>query len=163
MSYTYRVATQNDLEYLWGKNISDNENKTQWKKWKKQFIDDNQSGKALTFAVCNNDIPIGEGTLLFSPDCNAINGRRILADNKTTANINALRIQKAYEGKGYISKLVKEMESYALNNGYSYLTIGVEASEARNLAIYLHWGYTEFVMSEVDNGVLVLYYRKALR
>lgn len=163
MSYNYRVATQNDLEYLWDKNISENKNKTQWRKWKKQFIDDNQSGKALTFIVCHNDVPIGEGTLLFSPDCNAISGRQILADNKKTANINALRILKAYEGKGHISKLVKEMENYALNNGYSYLTIGVEASETRNLAIYLHWGYTEFVMSDFDDDTLVLYYRKSLR
>lgn len=160
--YTYRIASKQDLEYLWNKNIAEHKNKIQWSAWKKQFIDDNKNGNALTFAVFDNNIPVGEGTLLFSPDCSAINGRKILANKLTTANINALRIRKEYEGKGYISKLVKQMEHYALDNGYSYLTIGVEASETRNLAIYLHWGFTEFIMSEYDNGELVLYYRKKL-
>lgn len=161
--FTYRPALIQDFEYLWDKNIRENNNKSQWIKWKKQFIDDNQSGKALTFVVCDNNIPVGEGTLLFSSDCKAVKGRKSLADNMATANINALRIQKQYEGKGCVSKLVKEMERYASENGYSYLTIGAEAAEARNLAIYLHWGYSEFVMSEVDGGELVLYYRKKLK
>ena len=54
------------------------------------------------------------------------------------------------------------MEAYAKEHGYARLTIGVEAQEARNLAIYLHWGYQEFVMSEMDGDALVLYYAKAL-
>lgn len=85
-----------------------------------------------------------------------------LCDGKETANLNALRIQKEYENKGHISKLVKEIEKYALLSGYSYLTIGVEAKETRNLAIYLHWGYNEFVMSAKEDGELVLYLRKKL-
>lgn len=123
--YTYRIASKQDLEYLWNKNIAEHKNKAQWTAWKKQFLDDNKNGNALTFAIFDNNVPIGEGTLLFSPDCNAIKGRKALADNSKTANINALRIQKEYEGRGLISKLVKEMERYALDNGYSYLTIVV--------------------------------------
>ena len=52
------------------------------------------------------------------------------------------------------------MEAYAAEAGLDRLTIGVEAAEARNLAIYLHWGYTEFVYSETDCGELILYYAK---
>lgn len=85
-----------------------------------------------------------------------------LCDGKETANLNALRIQKDYENKGHISKLVKEIEKYALLSGYSYLTIGVEAKETHNLAIYLHWGYNEFIMSAKEAGELVLYLRKKL-
>lgn len=33
------------------------------------------------------------------------------------------------------------MEEYAGSLGYNRLTIGVEARETRNLAIYLHWGF----------------------
>lgn len=106
--YKYRAATMQDLEYLWNKNIAEHENQAQWTAWKKQFLDDNKNGNALTFAIFDNNVPIGEGTLLFSPDCNAIKGRKVLADNSKTANINALRIQKEYEGRGLISKLVKK-------------------------------------------------------
>ena len=160
VSYEYRIATTDDLEYLWDKNIYENADKIQLTQWKKQFINDNKSGKALTFAVLYDGVPVGEGTLLFSDDCNAVKGRKELADGVSVANINALRIQKEHEGKGHISKLVKLMEEYAFKAGFSYLTIGVEATETRNLAIYLHWGYENFVISEFQNEKPVLYYRK---
>lgn len=100
--------------------------------------------------------------MLFSPERKAVGGRTQLADGRTVANINALRIDKAYEGKGHISKLVGLMGQYAAENGYKSLTLGVETHEARNLAIYLHWRYDEFVLSEVEDGMLVLYYKKSV-
>ena len=113
---------------------------------------------------CHHDNkPIGEGTLLFSPECGAINSRTELADGQKIANINALRNDKDHEGRGCISKLVRLMEQYAADTGYSTITIGVEARESRNLAIYLHWGYDLFVRSEIEEGVLILYYSKSLK
>lgn len=85
-----------------------------------------------------------------------------MADNRHTANINALRIRKRYEGQGHISALVRLMEEYAGSLGYNRLTIGVEARETRNLAIYLHWGFTELVRTKQEDGELVLYYAKNL-
>lgn len=158
----YRIASQIDLEQIWNMNIADNLGDKRWISWKAKVIMDNKSRKACTFVVIYDDKPIGEGTLIFSPECGAINGRMILANNKSVANINALRIRKEYEGKGYISTLVRMMERYAIQNSYTQLTIGVEAKEARNLAIYLHWGYDIFVTSEIEDGELVLYYAKNL-
>ena len=133
-----------------------------WRRWKEEYIGYNQSGAAQTFVVVCESEPVGEGTLLFSPDCRAISGRTTLADGTRTTNINALRIEKAYEGQGHISALVKLMEREAKKRGYSVLTIGVDASETRNLAIYLHFGYTRFVFAELEAGEFVLYYAKAL-
>ena len=157
-----RKATTEDLESLWNRNIAAHPDNPQWVKWKAQFLADNQTGRAATFAVLCDGEPVGEGTLLFSPECKAIRGRLALADGQSVTNINALRIQKEHEGKGYISALVHEMEAYARQNGYASVTIGVEAKETRNLAIYLHWGYNRFVCSEMDGGELVLYYAKDL-
>ncbi len=106
------------------------------------------------------NICFGSSRLIFAEDCSAIRGRRILADGKETANINALRIEKAHESKGHISKLVNLMEQYAVRSGYKKLTIGVEAKETRNLSIYLHWKYDELVHAETEDGSLVLYYAK---
>lgn len=158
----YRKATAEDLEIIWDYQIETNPGEEAWIRWKKQFIDDNRSGAAATFVAVVDGVPVGEGTLLFSPDCRAIRGRLELADGKTTANINALRIRKPYEGKGYISALVKFMEAYAREHGYSRITIGAEAAEARNLGIYLHWGYDRFVMHEGEGRDLTLYYEKTL-
>ena len=160
-TFTYTEATPETLEQIWDRNIRNNPDEPAWIRWKKQFIDDNASGKAKTFMVLADGVPVGEGTLLFSQECKAVIGRPLLA-NETTTNINALRIEKQYEGQGHISKLVKLMEAYAKEHGYERVTIGVEAQETRNLAIYLHWGYQQFVMSEVEEDTLVLYYAKPL-
>lgn len=162
MEYEYRRTTDEELRRLWEKNVADNPGDARWVRWAKEATDNNASGKAATFAVLAGGDPIGEGTLLFSPACSAIEGRTNLCDGSHTANVNGLRIRKSDEGKGHISALVREMERYAVSKGYTDLTIGADAIESRNLAIYLHWGYTEFVHAEVEDGLLVLYYRKRL-
>ena len=86
----------------------------------------------MTFTVIVDNIPVGEGTLLFSSECSAINGRTNLADNSTIANINALRIRKKHEGKGYISTLVKLMEDYAFQGSKSISELQKERIEKQN-------------------------------
>lgn len=54
------------------------------------------------------------------------------------------------------------MEASVREMGFTQLTMGVDAAESRNLAIYLHWGYNRFVLGEIDDGELVLFYAKAL-
>ena len=162
MEYTYREATMHDLELIWNKNIADNPGDGRWALWKIEIIEKNKSGVSKAFVVLYGDEPIGEGTLVFSPEY--VNGRLALADHETRVNISGLRMDKRHEGRGHISKLVKMMEQYARDAGYKVITIGVEAKETRNLGIYLHWGYDTFVMSameEIEND-LVLYYEKEL-
>lgn len=158
--YLYKKASLEDLNRIWDKHIADNPGDVRYIRWKQQFLSDNASGKAATFVVLDADAPVGEGTLLLCPTCRAIRGRTCLCDGKTTANINALRIQNRFEGQGHISKLMRVMTDYAKSIGITRLTIGVEASETRNLSIYLHWGFTQFLMAEEEDGSLVLYYGK---
>ncbi len=158
----YRKASLDDLEVIWNKNIKDNPNDERWERWKKEYIEYNLTGKAITFVVVSDDGPVGEGTLILSSECKAVKNKDGLCDNSNIANINALRIQKEFEGQGHISKLIKEMEKYALLNGIDKLTIGVEAKETRNLAIYLHFGFTKFLFSNTEDGEIILYYKKEL-
>ncbi len=160
MNYEYKEATKELLERIWEKNIKSNSEDERWVKWREEALAYNAAEKSKTFLVLYRGEPVGEGTLIFAEDCSAIRGRRILADGKETANINALRIEKAHEGKGHSSKLVNLMEQYAFKSGYKKLTIGVEAKETRNLAIYLHWKYDELVHAETEDSSLVLYYAK---
>lgn len=153
-------ATPELLEQIWDFNITNNPDEPDWVRWKEEYIAYNASGKAKTFMVLADGIPVGEGTLIFSPECKAVSGRLDLADGKTAANVNALRIIKKFEGMGHISRMMRMMEEYAKSIGITRLTIGVEAAETRNLTIYLHWGYTDFVCSEGEDGALVLYYGK---
>lgn len=158
--FTYRKATSEDLEKIWNKDIKNNPNEECWIRWKEQYINYNKNGEAITFVVLDDDNPIGQITVLFSPNCSAVKNRPLLCDGKTTANMNAFRIEKEYEGQGHISKLVRMAEQYAKEKGFKHLTIGSEAKESRNLGIYLHFGYTEFVTYIIEDDELIVFYKK---
>lgn len=160
--FIYREATEQDLEKIWNKDIKENNGEECYVRWKEQYLHYNKTGMARTFVVLSDDDPIGQITVLFSPECSAVKDRPMLCDGKTTGNMNAFRIEKQYEGQGHISKLVHMAEKYAKQKGLKYLTIGSEAKESRNLGIYLHFGYREFVTSFVEEGELVLFYKKSL-
>lgn len=160
--FTCETASPEKLKEIWDYNIAVNSDDPRWIRWGREAMDDNLSGRTQTFLVHKDNTPVGEGTLIFDPACSAIRGRTDLADGITTANVNALRIQKPYENQGHISAMMKLMEQYARDHGFTRITIGVEAKEARNLAIYLHWGYTDFIRHEIEDGELVLYYGKCI-
>ena len=162
IQFTYGSAAPEKLEQIWEQNIAAHPGDDRWVKWKDQLIGENTAGISKTFLVLADDRPVGEGTVLLSEKCGAAAGCVTIAGEGKNANINGLRIEKAFEGQGHISRLVRMMEDWARSQGFTTMTIGVEAKETRNLAIYLHWGYTKFLMSEIDEGELVLYYGKAL-
>ena len=163
--FKYRKATLEDLEKIWDKDIAKHPNDTRWSRWKKEYISYNQLGEAVTFVILNDSEPVGQVTLLFSQNCKPVKNKPLLCDNDKIANFNAFRIEKQFEGQGHISKLVKMAEDYAKKKGFKFITIGAEAKESRNLSIYLHFGFDEFIMHEFDeeeNGELILYYRKKI-
>ena len=163
MNFTYTIAPLPELKQIWQKNIDNNPDEPNWLRWRDEYIHYNTSGMATTFLVLADGEPVGEGTLIQSPECKAVVGRPVaLADGKRIANVNDLRIEKTYEGQGHISRMMRELENHARSLGYTHLSIGVEAREARNLAIYLHWGYRTFLMSETEEDELILYYAKEL-
>ena len=158
----YRKATLTDLENIWAKDIAKHPGDERYVRWKSQYIENNLNGKCTTFVVVDGENPIGQITILFSPDCSPVKNKPLLCDGISIANMNAFRIEKQYEGQGHVSKLVKMAEDYAKNQGIKTLTIGAEAKESRNLGIYLHWGYNTFVMHEIYEGDLVIYYKKEI-
>ena len=159
----YRLATLSDLNKIWDKNIQKHPDDLRWVKWKEEYINYNKNNEAKTFVVVKNNEPIGEMTLVLRDSVKAVRNKDYLCNNTDTANMNAFRIEKAYEGQGHISKLHKLVEDYAKTLGIKKLTIGVDANETRNIAIYLHFGYNKYVGYEIDheeNDALVLYYEK---
>lgn len=162
MTFEHRMADRASLEKIWQRNIDRNPGDERWVRWRDEYIAMNMDGRLKTFIVFADGEPVGEGTLIFSPECPAVAGRPMLCDGKTITNLNALRIEKQHEGQGHISRLVKMMEQYARELGYTTITIGVEEKELRNRAIYDHWGYKTPVFEEMDEGEKVLYYSKRL-
>jgi GNAT superfamily N-acetyltransferase len=153
----YRIITDAEFDLLWDRNIAADPQEPMWPVWRQRFRERIDRGQAITFGVILDGDPVGEGTL----EMNTGKDPR-LCNGCDTAYLSALRICTAHEGQGHISRLVQTIEDHARNLGFTRMTIGAEASEARNLGIYLHWGYTEFVMSEGEDRELTLYYAKKL-
>ena len=160
--FSYVKANEEKLNQVWDINIANHPDDDRWIRWKKRNIGEVSNGIMTTYLVLCDDVPVGEGSVLWDETCYAIKSRPQLATKGKVCNINGLRIIKKFEGQGHISKLFKLMEKDAKERGYEAVTIGVEAIEARNLAIYLHLGYTQLVHHEIEDGALVLYYQKTL-
>jgi GNAT superfamily N-acetyltransferase len=158
--FDYRVATSQDLEQIWNYSIKANAGDIRWVNWKTAAMADNANGKSKTFVVVKDNVPIG-GMTFTAEQAHALVGK--IVHTKDVGYLYALRIMKQYEGQGHISKLFKMVQKHAKSIGMKALIIGCEAKETRNLAIYLHWGFNEFIESEIDheeNDALVLYYKK---
>lgn len=162
MRFFCRTADPESLRRIWQKNIDCNPGDDRWVRWRDEYLRMNAEGCALTFIIFCDGEPVGEGTLLFSPECGAVDGRTILADGRTVVNLNALRIEKAFEGQGHVSRMVRQMEDEARRRGFSRITIGVDECETRNRAIYAHWGFDALILDEIEDGERVLYYSKQL-
>ena len=160
--FSYHQATPEELAKIFEKDIAEHPEDDFFVKRRDEYAELNRLGKAVTFVVTADDEPIGRGTLFLSPDCPEIGGKLTVADNISVANINDLHIHRDYRGEGHISALVRRMEAHARMLRLHALTIGADAAKPKNLAIYLHWGYTSYVAYSVENGVPVLYYKKLL-
>ncbi len=157
MNAEYRIITDQEFDLLWDRNIAADPNEPMWPIWRQRFRERIDKGQAITFGVILDGDPVGEGTL----EMNTGKDPR-LCNGCDTAYLAALRIYKEHEGQGHISRLVKTIEDHARDLGFTRMTIGAEVVQSRNLGIYLHWGYTEFVMSEGEDRDLTLYYAKTL-
>lgn len=153
----YRILTDAEFKYLWDRNEAADPEEPMWPVWRARFEERIARGQAICFGVILDGNPVGEGTLELSTSKDPR-----LCNGKDTAYLAALRIYREYEGQGHISRLVKTMEDHARRLGYTALTIGVELKQSRNLAIYSHWGYTDPVFQQIQDGETVAYFRKRL-
>ncbi len=160
--FSYHRASPEEIERIWAKEIAEHPEDERFLKRRDTYIALNSSGRAVTFVVTADGEPVGQGTLLLSPDCPAVNGRLTLADNISVGNISALYIDREYRGEGHISALIRRIEMHARSLRLHALTVGVEANKPRSISIYFHWGYSIYTAYEEKEGIPVIYYRKQL-
>jgi len=137
----YKEATARELGIRWEYLISENQGDDRWKTWKDGVINGNVNGTMQTFIARVDGEIVGEVTFIFE-----------------NSEVNALRVNPEYQGHGVASGLLKYLEDWARENKIESLIIGVEPNEVRNMQMYFHWGFTEFVSAKGN----VLYYRKRL-
>ena len=66
------------------------------------------------------------------------------------AYLAAFRTNKEYEGQGYFSKLYGFVENDLKERGYKELTLGVGPDAVRNIQIYFHLGFKEYIKTVIE-------------
>lgn len=133
-----RPATIEEIEDWWDKRIAKSPEDNSWVVWKNIFLEENINGKRKTFFVFDNKKYIGQGTLLFESEDKMMTGNG-------KAEIIKLEILEEERGKGVATKIYNKLKDYAKSAGIKTLTIGVEPCETRNMQIYFHWGFTNYL------------------
>ncbi len=133
-----REATIKELNDWWDNHILENQGDNSHVVWKKNFVSENKKGLRKTFYAWDGNRNIGQGTLVFKGEDSKLTGAG-------KAEIIKLEVVEEYRGKGISTQIYKYMENYAKKNGFDTLTIGVEPCEIRNMQIYFHWGFTNFI------------------
>ena len=134
-----RPATIEEITDWWDKKIEKNPNDNSLVVWKKRYVEENINGNRKTFfAFGDNCEFIGQCTLLFESEDKVMTGNG-------KAEIIKLEIVESERGKGMATQIFNIVKKYAKEQGITTLTIGVEPCEIKNMQIYFHWGFANFL------------------
>ena len=94
-----RPATIKELTDWWDKRVNENTGDNSWVEWRKNFVEENVSGKRKTFfAFDENQNYIGQCTLLFEGHNKVLTGNH-------KAELIKLELTESERGKGYATKI----------------------------------------------------------
>lgn len=143
--YICQIASVDEMERKWNYEIrKQRKRKTVLEGLKKDAVEHIKNGQSVTYYGKLNNKIICETTAMF--DENIIQNSDKLVGGKTVYLCN-FSTDKRYQGKGYFSKLFKFMIDDLKNRGYEKFTLGVEPTETKNIKIYQHLGFNEFIKS----------------
>lgn len=143
--YICQIASVDEMERKWNYEIKkQRKRKTVLEGLKKDAVEHIKNGQSVTYYGKLNNKIICETTAMF--DENIIQNSDKLVDGKTVYLCN-FSTDKRHQGKGYFSKLFKFMIEDLKNRGYEKFTLGVEPTETKNIKIYQHLGFNEFIKS----------------
>ena len=168
-NYECRIATREDVLNRWDYLIDIHPGKDIWLKFRENTLKHFDDGSMLIYYGFLNDKIICEATAYIKEDA-------FIGDlddpsgllNNNMAYLAAFRTNKEYEGQGYFSKLYHYMEEDLINRGYSELCLGVDPKDVRDIEIYFHLGFTNYIKTEIekdDNGNInefINFYKKIL-
>ncbi len=154
--YICKIASVDEVITKYNKEIKRNKRKkADLEQLKNNEIEYINNGQSVIYYGLLNDKIICQTTAMF--DENIIQNSEKLVGEKTVYLCN-FSTDKKYQSKGYFSKLFKFMIDDLKNRGYTKFTLGVEPKEIKNLQIYRHLGFNEFIKSgqeSYSNGTVI--------
>ena len=172
-NFSCKVATRDELLKRWEYLIKIHPGNNDWVRYKENAVRNYDNGSTISYLGFLDDQIICEATAYIKESAfvgDISNHSGLLNDNM--AYLAAFRTNKEYEGKGYFSKLYNFMEKDLKNRGYTELSLGVGPESVRNIEIYFHLGFREYIktvieyeQSKDDNSKkedVILFYKKKM-
>ena len=173
-NFICRVANREELLKRWDYLIEIHPGNNKWVKFRENALKHYDEKSTISYLGFLNDEIICEATAYikesaFIGDISEPSGLL----NENMAYLAAFRTNKEFEGKGYFSKLYNFIESDLKQKGYTELSLGVGPEEVRNMEIYFHLGFRnyiktviEFETTEDDSSKkeeVILFYKKLIK
>ncbi len=150
-NFICKVASREELLRRWEYLIKIHPNNNKWIEFKENALKHYDEKSTISYlGFLNNEI-ICEVTAYiknsaFIGDISEPSG--LLSDSM--AYLAAFRTNKEYEGQGYFSKLYYFVENDLKNRGYKELSLGVGPEAVRNMEIYFHLGFKEYIKTVIE-------------
>lgn len=173
-NFICRVANREELLKRWDYLIEIHPGNNKWVKFRENALKHYDEKSTISYLGFLNDEIICEATAYikesaFIGDISEPSGLL----SKNMAYLAAFRTNKEFKGKGYFSKLYNFVENDLKQKGYTELSLGVGPEEVRNMEIYFHLGFRnyiktviEFETTEDDSSKkeeVILFYKKLIK
>ena len=164
--YICKTASPDEMERKWQYEIERHAaDRANWIIWRKEALANAREGKAIPYYGFLDGEMICEATAMICPDA-AQNSEGLIGAH--TAYLSAFRTNEPFRGKGYFSGLFAFMLDDLRSRGFSSVTVGVETGDAKNKAIYRHYGFTRYIKTETEKYpdgtvICVEYYAKDIK
>lgn len=150
-NFSCKVATRDELLKRWEYLIKIHPGNNDWVRYKENAVRNYDNGSTISYLGFLDDQIICEATAYIKESAfvgDISNPSGLLNDNM--AYLAAFRTNKEYEGKGYFSKLYNFMEKDLKNREYTELSLGVGPEAVRNIEIYFHLGFREYIKTVIE-------------
>ena len=168
MLFSYRIATQSDLSDVWNlvkqctKKLQEN-SINQWDEiypTQEDISEDINNNNLYVVEIKENNTAEINSSLLaiftINELCNDQYNNYTWKDNKAFCILHRFCISPNFQGKGYSSKILNQIDLCAINNGYESIRLDVYSQNPAALHIYNQNGYTEIGTAEFRKGKFLL-------
>ena len=166
--YVCQLATINDLNSFWEEEIKENPDNALYHMTKYQYINELKRKTRITYVGKINNEIISTATVIIEKN-GLLNEAKSSKDliNSSRCFLCGVKTKKEYENKGYFSKLYKFIEKDIKKRGFKEISLSVDISITRNMIIYFHYNYINYIRTEVkkdknNNTFYFNYYYKVI-
>lgn len=161
--YVCKVADRDELIKRWKYLVEIHPVNNIWEKFKDNALNNFDNDNTISYVGILNDEIICELTAYIKEEAfidDIDDYDDLLSEDR--CYLAAFRTNKEHEGNGYFSLLFDYVVEDLKNRGYKELSLGVSPEEVRNMEIYFHLGFRDYIKSTVQDNELILFYKKDL-